>query len=130
MTKDQILREIHQTRDAISRDSAALRKELDFGSKFGKTVGTHPGAWLGAAAALGWLVAGPKTRTRTVTKLVPKQEGKPLPRPDKKKGSRFGLIGVGLGVGRLFWPMARPFVMNLAQKKLAEMTTKFSSGTH
>jgi len=130
MTKDQILREIHQTRDAMGKDYTAVRRELDVRTKFGRAVGSHPATWLGAAAALGWLLAGPKTKTRTVTKFVAKQEGKPLPRTEKKKGSRFGLIGVGLGVGKLFWPMARPFVMNFAQKKLAEATAKFSGGTH
>ena len=69
-TKSEILAEIARSRADIVSDAASLRAELDVATRVKKSVVMRPFAWLGSAAALGYMLAGPKTRTKTVIKTV------------------------------------------------------------
>lgn len=120
MTKEQILAELHRSRATITRDYSALRVELDFKAKLDSLVRRKPLAWLGGATALGWLLAGPKTKKRTVTKYV-KATDKHLTAPAKKAVARGGLLGLLLGLFRLLFPILKPTLSAYATRWVAEL---------
>jgi len=119
MTKEQILAELTRSRATISRDYGALRTELDFKAKLNSLVRRQPLAWFGGATALGWLLAGPKTKKRTVTKYV-KASDKHLAAPAKKAAVRGGVLGLLLSLFRLAFPILKPTLSAYATKWLAE----------
>jgi hypothetical protein len=122
MTKEEILTELTASRAAIVQGCAALRAELDLKTKLNNLVRRKPYAWLGSAAALGWVLAGPKTRTRVVTKTV-KPNGAPTVKVEKKK-SRAGLIALLFALVRFVIPVLRPAVTTYAGRRLADMVMK------
>ena len=87
-SKAELLAAVARSRAAIRRDSSAVRTELDVAAKLQNSVRSRPLAWLGGAAAIGYLLAGPKTRTKTVTKLVREKSGDPV-RETKKSRAAF-----------------------------------------
>jgi len=122
MTKEEILAELSTSRTAIAREYAAVRTELDYKSKLNNLVRRRPYAWLGGAAALGWFLAGPKTKTRVVTKVV-KQNGTAKV-VKEKKGARAGLIALLVGVIRFAFPLLKPALSAYAGRFFANMATK------
>ena len=126
MTKEQILAELARSRTAMARDSAALRQELDFQAKFNRVVRRNPLAWFGGAAALGWMLAGPKTRTRTRTLVQPAKPGEKPPRAEEKVVARTGFVALLMGLARFLFPLLRPVISTYATKILAEAAGKMA----
>jgi hypothetical protein len=122
MTKDELLAEITRSRLAIARDFGSVKEELDVSSKLGKIFSRHPFVWLGGAAALGWILAGPKTKTRVVTM------GKDKKGTVKKTvSSPAGFLGIFLTILRIVVPMLKPAFSAYAAKRFAEMASKLAS---
>jgi hypothetical protein len=124
MTKEEILVELTASRGAVLQGCAALRAEFDLKAKLNNLVRKKPYAWLGGAAALGWILAGPKSKTRVVTKTI-KPNGVPAAKVDKKT-KRAGLIALLFALVRFVLPVLRPAVTTYAGRRLADMVTKFT----
>ena len=120
--KQKILEDLRRSRAAIARDAAAIAEEINLTSKIKRSVLSHPLAWLGSATALGYILAGPKTRV--VTKLVKGQSA------DRVEKSRSGLVpvlwSVLLALFKFGFPLARPALTAFAMRRLAELAVKFS----
>jgi hypothetical protein len=101
---------------------AALRRELDFKAKLNNIIRRKPYVWLSGAAALGWMLAGPKSKTRVVTKVI-QSDGKPLVVKEKGK-RRAGLLALLLGLMRFALPVVRPALTAYAGKFFADIATK------
>jgi hypothetical protein len=124
MTKDEILAELSRSRAGMTREWVALRREFDFKAKVNNIVRRKPYAWLSGAAALGWLLAGPKRKTRVVTKVIkPDAGGKPVVVKEKGK-RRAGLLALLLGLMRLVLPVVRPALTAYAGKFFADLVRK------
>jgi hypothetical protein len=124
MTKDEILAELSRSRAGMTREWVALRREFDFKAKVNNIVRRKPYAWLSGAAALGWLLAGPKRKTRVVTKVIkPDAEGKPVVVKEKGK-RRAGLVALLLGLMRLALPIVKPALTAYAGKFFADRARK------
>jgi hypothetical protein len=123
MSKEEILAELTASRAAIVEGCVALRAELDLKTKLNNLVRQKPYAWLGGAAALGWVLAGPKTRTRVVTKTI-KPNGAPTIKVEKKK-ARAGLIALLFALVRFVLPVLRPVVTTYAGRRLSDMVMKY-----
>lgn len=124
MTKEQLAAELELTRRAIARDAAGLRAELDIVEKLKHSVRSHPFAWLGSAGALGYIFAGPKTRTRRVVKFVrdPKLDGKT---ESKKEAGRLAtLLGIAFTVGKVALPFVKPAITAYAAKRLGDIAQR------
>ena len=122
MTKEEILAELTASRMAIVQGCAALCAELDFKTKFNNLVRQKPYAWLSGAAALGWFLAGPKTKSRIVTKTI-QPNGVPIVKVEKKH-ARTGLIALLIALVRFAFPVIRPALTAYAGRRLADITTK------
>lgn len=120
--KDQILEELRRSRAAVARDAAAIAEEINLASKFKKSVRTRPLAWLGGAAALGWILAGPKTRV-----VVKPAKGQSAGQPPKSRlAGSAGFWSILLAVFKFALPVARPALSAYASRRLGEFAEKFS----
>ncbi len=124
MTKEEILAELTTSRRAIVQGCAALRAELDFKTKLNNLVRRKPYTWLSGAAALGWFLAGPKTKSRIVTKTI-QPNGVPAVKVEKKT-ARAGLIALLIALVRFALPVIRPAVTAYAGRRFADMATRLS----
>jgi hypothetical protein len=122
MTKDDILAELSTSRAEMKREYSAVRSELDFKSKLDNIVRRRPYVWLSGAAALGWVLAGPKSKTRVVTKVL-QPNGTPVVVKEKGK-RRAGLLALLLGAMRFLFPVVKPALTAYAGKLFADMATK------
>ena len=121
MTKEEILSELATSRAAIVQGCSALRAELDFKAKFNGLVRRMPYAFLSGATALGWVLAGPKTKTRVITKTL--TNGAPAVIVEKKR-PRAGLIALLIALVRFAIPVIRPAALAYAGRRLADMARR------
>jgi hypothetical protein len=120
--KEKILEDLRRSRVAITRDANAIVEEVNLVSKFKKSVRNKPLAWLGGAAALGWILSGPKTRV--VTKTV---KGKSLePAKKSRLSGAAGLWSILLALFKIAYPLARPALSAYAARRVGEFAEKFS----
>ena len=119
--KAQLLANVARSRAAILRDTVAVRAELDLAAKIQNSVRSRPFAWLGGAAAIGYLFAGPKTRTKTVTKYVRGKTGEPVRETKKKKRGFFAVL---FSLFRLALPLVRPALSAYAAKRFGDFAQK------
>ena len=108
----------------MARDSTALRAELDVPAKLNGVVRRRPLVWLGGAAALGWMLAGPKTRTRTVTKYA--KTGRKPARAEEKVVTRTGFVAVFFAMLRFLVPVLKPIASAYATRMVAEAAGKLA----
>ena len=120
-SKAELLAAVSRSRAAILRDTSAVRAELDFAAKIQNSVRSRPFAWLGGAAAIGYLLAGPKTRTKTVTKIAPGKSSDPV-RETKKKAR--GFLDLLLSLLKLTIPLLRPALSAYAAKRFGDFAQK------
>jgi hypothetical protein len=122
-SKAELLADVARSRAAIRRDSSAVRAELDLAAKIQNSVRSRPFAWLGGAAAIGYLLAGPKTRTKTVTKFVREKSGEPVRETKKKTRGFFHLL---LSLLKLSLPLVRPALSAYAAKRFGDFAAKLA----
>jgi len=122
-SKAELLAAVASSRAAIRRDSSAVRAELDVAAKIQNSVRSRPFAWLGGAAAIGYLLAGPKTRTKTVTKFVRQKPGEPVRETKNKPRGFFGLL---LSLFKLAVPLVRPALSAYAAKRFGDFAQKLA----
>lgn len=121
--KDAILEELRRSRLAIARDTNAISDYLNVSAKFQRSVKRHPFAWLGGAAALGYIFAGPKTKT--ITKIVPAKsvpDKKSPPSAEKKNASAF--MEGSFRFMKVIFPLVRPVLMSYATRRMSEFAEK------
>ena len=124
MSKEGLIAELAATRVAIAKDYRAVRYEMDVAEKIKRVVRQRPFAWLGGAAALGWILSGPKTKKKLVTKYVAAQD-KRVGKTEKKSGGRFGgLIAVFFTVARFALPYLKPALLNYATQYMSDRVGK------
>ncbi len=122
--KSEILAEVARSRAAIARDTAAVQAELDISARIQRSVKARPFAWMGGAAAIGYMLAGPKTRTKTVTKVVHDKSGSRGPKPKAAKEKSKGLFGILLSLLKLAIPLARPALSAYAAKRFGDFAER------
>ena len=122
-SKAELLAAVARSRAAIRRDSSAVRAEVDLAAKIQNSVRFRPFAWLGGAAAIGYLLAGPKTRTKTVTKLVREKSGATVRESHHKPRGFFDLLFSFL---KLSFPLVRPVLSAYAAKRFGDFAQRLA----
>jgi hypothetical protein len=95
-TPIELRQKISQSRELVVRDMDGLRYELNFPLKFRKAFQRHTVVWVGAALALGLLIALLRARTH---KVYVGAGGKKVRSPDKtllQSGALVGLLKIGM----------------------------------
>jgi len=118
--KEQLMRELELSRLSLRRDFQGLQDELNVVRKLEKVVRKKPLAWLGGAAATGFVLAvlrgGGGRRQAKKEKVA-----------DRAKGSRparsLTFFGFLIAVIKMLFPMFRPLMMAYATKRMADMAT-------
>lgn len=105
------------------RDFSTVRSELDVAAKLRQSVKSRPFAWLGSAAALGYIIAGPKRRTRIVTKTVHDRKSKEKPVKPEIRESR-SLFGTLLALFKIVSPLVRPALSAYAARRFGDFAEK------
>lgn len=121
MTKEQLLLEIERSRNSLARDFASAKLELDPRHKVMTSIRAKPLVWISAATALGWMLAGPKSKTRVLHKSGKKSIVK------EKATPPIGIFGIVLAILKLSLPMLKPAFSAYAAKRFAEMASKLAS---
>jgi len=119
--KAEIVAELARSRAAIARDTSAIRDEINVASKFRRSVKSRPFAWLGGAAAIGYFLAGPKTRTKTVTKVV-REKGPGPAKVETKK--QHGFWDILFSLIKLCVPLVRPALSAYAARRIGDFADK------
>ena len=104
---------IERSRELVVRDLGGMRYELNFPLKFRKTFQRHTTLWIGAAAAVGLLLALMRARTK---KVYVGAGGKKVRSPKKsllESGALLGLVKLGMTV-------VQPMVVSHFAKKGAK----------
>ena len=124
MNKETLVAELAASRSGIARDYRSLQYEMDVAEKLKRVVRQRPFAWLGGAAALGWILSGPKTKKKLVTKYVPAQD-KRAGRTEKQSAGRFGgFVALSLTLAWLALPYLKPFLLDYATRYIGDLAGK------
>ena len=100
--------EIAGSRERLGRELQGVRYELDFPAKFRRSFRKQTGSWLGAAAAVGALIALAPMRRKKVY-----VDAGSRPKGDKK------LMATGLAVAavKVVGNLARPLIMEFVKNR-------------
>ena len=119
-TKEKLIAEVALSRNAIVRDVATVRAEVDVAERLRQSVKSRPFAWLGSAAALGYMLAGPKRRTKVVVK--PGRDTKSPAKPEIRE--QRNLVGTAFGLIKLLVPLVRPALSAYAARRIGDFAEK------
>ncbi len=113
----ELRQQISQTRALVARDIGGVRYELDFPLKFKKAFQRNTVVWIGAAVAVGLLVALLRARTH---KVYLSAAGKKVRSPNKtllESGALIGALQLGM-------TLLQPMVVSYFAKKGAKQSNR------
>jgi hypothetical protein len=122
-SKQEILEELRRSRLAIARDTASIAEELDIVSKIRRSVKTRPLAWLGSAAALGYILAVPKTRK--APKSISVKKGAKSEKSEPVRTGWQGFFSTLFNLSKFLFPILRPALSAYAAQRLGELSSRF-----
>jgi hypothetical protein len=122
-SKQEILEELRRSRVAIARDTASIAEELNLVSKIRRSVTTRPLAWLGSAAALGYILAGPKTRK--APKTISAKKGTKSEKSELVQTGRQGFFSILFNLAKFLFSLFRPALSAYAAQRLGELSSRF-----
>ena len=105
---NELRAEIAGSRERLARELQGVRYELDFPAKFRRSFRKQTGSWIGAAAAVGALIAlAPMRKKKVYVDAGNRRKG------DKK------LMATGLGMAaiKLVGNLARPVIMEFVKNR-------------
>ena len=115
-TPIELRQKISRSRELVVRDVGALRYELNFPLKFKRAFQRNTVVWVGAALAVGLLIALLRARPQ---KIYLSASGKKVRSPNKSLLES----GVLLGALKLGISLAQPIVLSYFKKKAGSKDT-------
>jgi len=106
---NELRAEIAGSRERLARELEGVRYELDFPAKFRRSFRKQTGSWIGAAAAVGALIAlAPMRKKKVYVDAASRRKG------DKK------LMATGLAMAaiKIVGNLARPVIMEFVKNRL------------
>jgi len=100
--------DIAGSRERLARELQGLRYELDFPAKFRRSFRKQTGSWLGAAAAVGALIALAPMRKKKVYVDAKTQ---------RKREKKLMETGLAMAALKLVGSLARPVIMELVKNR-------------
>lgn len=121
---DDLSRELNKSRSLLSAEYQGLLHELDFPKRMADSVRRHPVGWIGGAVTAGLMTTllGFR-RKRPVPHSTPPHPGSPsLPL------AKIGWIAGAVEVGKILFPLVRPYLLPLVTDAIGRMTRQGASG--
>jgi hypothetical protein len=109
---EQLSEEIARSRNAVSRNLTGLRYELDFPRKIRRSFRQETMLWIGAAVAVGVLIAVAPARTKKVYVE---------PKTGRKSKHRLLEAGFVLGALKIAASLFRPVIIDLVRARLTHV---------
>jgi len=100
--------DIAGSRERLARELQGLRYELDFPAKFRRSFRKQTGSWLGAAAAVGALIALAPMRKKKVYVDAKTQ---------RKREKKLMETGLAMAALKLVGNLARPVIMEFVKNR-------------
>jgi len=113
-TKAELAAELDRARAKLSRNMAEFRRDIDVPSHLNKAVRQNKTLWLSGAAALGLVIAKLPSRKKKV--YVDSKTNKKVKEAEK--------AGLALALAKLAFSAAKPVIMGIATKKIAEVAKR------
>jgi hypothetical protein len=107
-SNNQLTEEIARSRLRVASELRGLRYELDFPAKFRRSFRKQTGSWLGAATAVGALIALAPMRKK---KVYVDTRGR------RKGNKKLMETGVALAAMKLVANLARPVIMEFVKNR-------------
>jgi hypothetical protein len=105
---NELRAEIAGSRERLTRELQGLRYELDFPAKFRRSFRKQTGSWIGAAAAVGAIIAlAPMRKKKVYVNAKSRRKG------DKKLME----TGLALAALKLVGNLARPVIMEFVKNR-------------
>src|SRR5438067_11699087 len=108
--KLELAAELDRARAKLARNFDAFRRDIDVPAQLKKSIRENKGAWLGAAAAIGLLLAKIPARKKKIY----------VDRHTNERVKKIEKAGLALAVGKMLFSAARPFLTSFATKKMGE----------
>ena len=105
---NELKTEIAGSRERLSRELQGLRHELDFPAKFRRSFRKQTGSWIGAAAAVGAVIALAPMRKKKIYVDA---------RSRRKRGKKLMETGIALAAIKLVGNLARPVIMEFVKNR-------------
>lgn len=115
-TPVELWRKIARSRELVARDVGGMRYELDFPLKFRKAFQRHTVVWVGAALAVGLLLALLRARTQKIY-VGPGSKRARSQKSLLESGALLGLLKIGM-------TLVQPMVVSHFAKKGAKKGDK------
>lgn len=106
---EQLSEELARSREAVTRNVTGVRRELDFGRKIRRSFRQETLLWVGAAVAVGVLIAVAPARKKKVY-VQPKTGGK-----SKERLLEAGFV---LGALKIAATLLRPVIVDLVRTRV------------
>jgi type IV secretory pathway component VirB8 len=105
---NELKAQIGNSRLRIARELQGVRYELDFPAKFRRSFRKQTGSWIGAAAAVGTVIALAPMRKKKVYVDA---------RSRRKKDKKLMETGLAMAVIKLVGNLARPMIMEFVKNR-------------
>ncbi|PYK24188.1 MAG: hypothetical protein DME59_14385 [Verrucomicrobia bacterium] len=105
---NELIAEIARSRERVANELRGLRYELDFPAKFRRSFQKQTGSWIGAAAAVGAVIALAPMRKKKIYVDA---------RSRRKRGKKLMETGIALAAIKLVGNLARPVIMEFVKNR-------------
>ena len=105
---NELIAEIARSRERVANELPGLRYELDFPAKFRRSFQKQTGSWIGAAAAVGAVIALAPMRKKKIYVDA---------RSRRKRGKKLMETGIALAAIKLVGNLARPVIMEFVKNR-------------
>jgi hypothetical protein len=105
---NELTAEIARSREHVANELRGLRYELDFPAKFRRSFQKQTGSWIGAAAAVGAVIALAPMRKKKIYVDA---------RSRRKRGKKLMETGLALAAMKLVGNLARPVIMEFVKNR-------------
>jgi len=105
---NELIAEIARWRERVANELRGLRYELDFPAKFRRSFQKQTGSWIGAAAAVGAVIALAPMRKKKIYVDA---------RSRRKRGKKLMETGIALAAIKLVGNLARPVIMEFVKNR-------------
>jgi len=118
-SKVQLIAQLDRARTGLSRTAAELRHDVDLPQHLRSTYINHKGAWIGGAAALGWVISRLPGRTKKQKVQVAKNS-----HPNgtsQAQARKYAMGGILLTLLRFVFDALKPTLTTIASRKIKDM---------